>query len=133
MFPASQQLARLSLRRPQLPFKALVLLRKSTNTSALAPNRMLARLIGVEYIISENLFLTLADVEKPLWHTHEYEIDRGDNLPLGLLQMMMSLTRDGQLYDELAYGLKTSLREDDCVPIDSVPRFFNKLTISGAS
>jgi hypothetical protein len=30
-------------------------------------------------------------------------------------------------------GLKTSLREDDCVPIDSVPRFFNKLTISGAS
>jgi hypothetical protein len=100
---------------------------------------MLARLIGVEYIISENLFLTLADVEKPLWHTHEYEvksgvllipgvsgpiqrqdrekvcktygktfhfwqIDRGDNLPLGLPQMMMSLTRDGQLYDELAYG-----------------------------
>eukprot|EP00258_Populus_trichocarpa_P024294 XP_024440313.1 LOW QUALITY PROTEIN: oil body-associated protein 1A [Populus trichocarpa] len=161
-----------------------------------SPESDLARLIGVEYIISENLFLTLADVEKPLWHTHEYEvrsgvllipgvsgpiqrqdlekvcktygktfhfwqIDRGDNLPLGLPQMMMSLTRDGQLYDELAHGnqkrygisfakerenranymkgpdngihplangggkgLKTSLREDNCMPIDSVPRVF---------
>ena len=94
----------------------------------------------MEDIISENLFLTLADEEKPLWHTHEYyevksgvlfmpgvpgpiqrqdlekvcrtsgktfhfwQIDRGDNLPLGLSQMMISLARDGQLYDELAHG-----------------------------
>ncbi|CAK7348918.1 unnamed protein product [Dovyalis caffra] len=100
-----------------------------------------ARLIGVEYIISETLFLTLPDVEKPLWHSHEYEVksgvlfmpgvpgpiqrqdlekvcktygktfhfwqtDRGDDLPLGLPQMMMSLTRDGQLYDELAHDVE---------------------------
>ncbi|KAJ4723051.1 Oil body-associated protein like [Melia azedarach] len=36
-----------------------------------------ARLIGIEYIISENLFLTLPDSEKPLWHTHEYEVKSG--------------------------------------------------------
>ncbi|KAJ6873728.1 hypothetical protein NC651_032545 [Populus alba x Populus x berolinensis] len=34
---------------------------------------------------------------------HFWQIDRGDNLPLGLSQMMMSLARDGQLYDELAH------------------------------
>ncbi|KDP32564.1 hypothetical protein JCGZ_13114 [Jatropha curcas] len=96
-----------------------------------------ARLIGLEYIISENLFMTLPDVEKPLWHTHEYEVksgvlfmpgipgpiqrqdlekvcktygktihfwqvDKGDNLPLGLPQIMMAMTRDTQIYDDLA-------------------------------
>ncbi|KAE8698056.1 dCTP pyrophosphatase 1-like [Hibiscus syriacus] len=98
-----------------------------------------AKLIGLEYMISENLFLTLLDEEKPLWHSHEYEVksgvlflpgvpgpielhgldtvcktygktihfwqvDKGDNLPLGLPQLMMALTRDGQLYDQLAKG-----------------------------
>ncbi|GKV29682.1 hypothetical protein SLEP1_g38587 [Rubroshorea leprosula] len=36
-----------------------------------------ARLIGVEFLISENLFLTLPDEEKPLWHSHEYEVKSG--------------------------------------------------------
>ncbi|KAJ9701241.1 hypothetical protein PVL29_006544 [Vitis rotundifolia] len=96
-----------------------------------------AKLIGLEYIISENLFMTLTDMEKPLWHSHEFEVksgvlfmprmpalverqdlekvcktygktihfwqvDRGDNLPLGLPQIMMALTRDGQLDEKLA-------------------------------
>ncbi|KAF4378385.1 hypothetical protein CsatB_026410 [Cannabis sativa] len=96
-----------------------------------------ARLIGVEYLVSENLFMTLPDEEKPLWHSHEYEVksgilfmpgipgpiqrkdlekvaktygktyhfwqvDRGDALPLGLPQLMMSFTEDGQLHDHLA-------------------------------
>ncbi|KAF5752534.1 hypothetical protein HS088_TW01G00449 [Tripterygium wilfordii] len=96
-----------------------------------------ARLIGLEYIVSENLFLTLPDEEKRMWHSHEYEVksgvlflpgvpgpiqrqdlekvcktygkvfhfwqvDKGDNLPLGPPQLMMALTRDGQLYDHLA-------------------------------
>ncbi|KAL0560236.1 hypothetical protein IC582_000636 [Cucumis melo] len=91
-----------------------------------------ARLIGIEYIVTENLFLTLPDDEKRLWHSHEYEVksgtlflpgvpgpierldldkvcktygkvfhfwqvDRGDTLPLGIPQLMMALTRDGQL------------------------------------
>jgi hypothetical protein len=96
-----------------------------------------ARLIGVEYIVSEPVFLTLPDAEKPLWHTHEFEVkggvlfmpgvpgvaerrdlekvcrtygktvhfwqvDRGDALPLGLPQIMMALTREGQLRQDLA-------------------------------
>ena len=100
-----------------------------------------ARLIGIEYIISERLFLTLPDEEKPLWHTHVFEVksgvlfmpgipgpiqrqdlekvcktygktihfwqvDRGDNLPLGLPQIMMALTRDGQLYPNLAQDVE---------------------------
>ncbi len=36
-----------------------------------------ARLIGVEYIISEKLFDTLSDEEKKLWHSHEYEVKGG--------------------------------------------------------
>ncbi|KAF7837069.1 oil body-associated protein 1A-like [Senna tora] len=95
-----------------------------------------ARLIGLEYIISENLFLTLPDEEKRLWHSHLYEvksgilflpgvpgpiqrqdlekvcktygkvyhfwqIDKGDSLPLGEPQLMMAVTRDGQMYQDL--------------------------------
>lgn len=91
-----------------------------------------ARLIGVEYIISERLFSGLDDDEKRLWHSHHYEttsgllvmpgipesvetaairslattygktwhmwqVDRGDTLPLGIPQLMMGYTGDGQL------------------------------------
>lgn len=98
-----------------------------------------AKLIGLEYIVSENLFMTLPEAEKPLWHSHEFEVksgvlfmprmpgvverqdlekvcktygktihfwqvDRGDNLPLGIPQIMMALTRDGQLDGNLARG-----------------------------
>ncbi|OMO71093.1 hypothetical protein CCACVL1_18448 [Corchorus capsularis] len=85
--------------------------------------------------------MTLPDEEKPLWHSHLYEvksgvlfmprvpgpierqdldkvcktygktihfwqIDKGDNLPLGLPQLMMALTRDGQLDEELAQDVE---------------------------
>ncbi|KAG0559744.1 hypothetical protein M758_10G121600 [Ceratodon purpureus] len=36
-----------------------------------------ARLIGVEYVISEKLFESLPDEEKQLWHSHFYEIKEG--------------------------------------------------------
>ncbi|XP_073138924.1 oil body-associated protein 1A-like [Henckelia pumila] len=100
-----------------------------------------ARLIGVEYVVSNELFSTLPDDEKRLWHSHEYEVksgvlfmptvpgpvqrqdlenvcktygkvmhfwqvDRGDNLPLGIPQIMMALTRDGQLNDNLAQDVE---------------------------
>ncbi|KAL9237861.1 hypothetical protein vseg_012359 [Gypsophila vaccaria] len=107
-----------------------------------------ARLIGLEYIISENLFMTLPDTEKRMWHSHEYEVksgvlffpglvpgaiqrqdlakvaqtygktihfwqvDRGDNLPLGIPQIMMALTRDGQLYNTLAQGVQNKYNMD---------------------
>lgn len=91
-----------------------------------------ARLIGVEYIISEALFNGLPVDEKKLWHSHRYEVmsglltapgasdaaekalmqelvstygktwhlwqvDRGDQLPLGLPKLMMGFTADGQV------------------------------------
>lgn len=99
-----------------------------------------AKLIGVEYIISENLFLILPDEEKRLWHSHEYEVksgfyflpgipglierqdlekvcktygkvfhfwqvDIGDTLPLGIPQLMMALTRDGQINHDLVQSI----------------------------
>ncbi|KAK1379466.1 oil body-associated protein 1A [Heracleum sosnowskyi] len=106
-----------------------------------SPNKD-ARLIGLEYIVSENLFMTLPDDEKRMWHSHEYEVksgvlfmpgvpgpiqrqdldkvaktygkvihfwqvDKGDDLPLGIPQVMMALTRDGQLYNNLKQDVET--------------------------
>ncbi|KAJ3775967.1 hypothetical protein FB446DRAFT_723038 [Lentinula raphanica] len=40
-------------------------------------NETSARLIGVEYIVTEKVFKTLDDEEKKLWHSHKYEIESG--------------------------------------------------------
>ena len=97
-----------------------------------------ARLIGVEYMITKDLFEALDAEEKKLWHSHDYEvhsgalimpnsnvpdalwsvaerkemeqvvgtygktwhmwqIDRGDELPLGRAQLMMSYTDESQV------------------------------------
>ncbi|KAJ3843990.1 hypothetical protein F5878DRAFT_200977 [Lentinula raphanica] len=40
-------------------------------------NETSARLIGVEYIVTEKVFKTLDDEEKRLWHSHKYEIESG--------------------------------------------------------
>jgi hypothetical protein len=94
-----------------------------------------ARLIGIEYIISEERFRELPDDEKRLWHSHHYEVKSGelvapgvpdraehayfedlvstygktfhtwqydrDDFPYGIPQLMMGLTEDGQLNEEL--------------------------------
>lgn len=36
-----------------------------------------ARLIGIEYIVSEQRFRELPDEEKKLWHSHHYEVSSG--------------------------------------------------------
>lgn len=101
-----------------------------------------ARLIGLEYIVTEKLFMTLPDEEKKLWHTHEWEVkggflfmpgvpgpiqrqdldkvaktygkvfhfwqvDLGHDLPIGLPNVMMAVTRDGQLFHEMIQGKKS--------------------------
>ncbi|AUX92852.1 OBAP family protein [Mixta gaviniae] len=43
-----------------------------------------ARLMGVEYIISERLFKTLPPEEKKLWHSHSYEVKSGTLVAPGL-------------------------------------------------
>jgi hypothetical protein len=43
-----------------------------------------ARLIGIEYIISEALFRQLPEDEKKLWHSHRYEVMSGQLTAPGL-------------------------------------------------
>ncbi|CAI8838175.1 OBAP family protein [Kosakonia quasisacchari] len=47
-------------------------------------NTVNARLMGVEYIISERLFKTLPPEEKKLWHSHRYEVKSGSLIAPGL-------------------------------------------------
>ena len=94
-------------------------------------NRKDAKLMGVEYIISEQLFAGLPKAEQALWHSHVHEVKSGQlvapgipevaehalmeklvhtygktwhtwhtdlnkDLPLGVPQLMMGFTADGQ-------------------------------------
>ena len=43
-----------------------------------------AKIMGVEYIISEKLFKTLPADEKKLWHSHRYEVKSGSLIAPGL-------------------------------------------------
>jgi hypothetical protein len=43
-----------------------------------------AKLIGVEYIISKQLFETLPPEEKPLWHSHVHEVKSGQLVAPGI-------------------------------------------------
>lgn len=47
-------------------------------------NRHDAKLIGIEYIISERVFKTLPDEEKRLWHSHHYEVKSGELIAPGI-------------------------------------------------
>jgi hypothetical protein len=43
-----------------------------------------AKIMGIEYIISERLFKTLPAEEKKLWHSHHYEVKSGELIAPGL-------------------------------------------------
>ncbi|HSU21800.1 MAG TPA: OBAP family protein [Variovorax sp.] len=95
-----------------------------------------AKLMGVEYIVTERLFKDLPDAEKALWHSHVHEVksgqlvapgipqvaenelmkklvgtygktwhtwhtDRQKTLPLGVPQLMMGFTADGQVHADM--------------------------------
>jgi hypothetical protein len=47
-------------------------------------NREDARLIGIEYIVSERVFKGLPDDEKRLWHSHHYEVKSGELIAPGV-------------------------------------------------
>ena len=94
-------------------------------------NTSSAKIMGVEYIVSEKLFKTLPSSEKALWHSHVHEVKSGSliapgipayaekelmkklvttygktwhtwhtdlqkELPIGIPQLMMGFTADGQ-------------------------------------
>jgi Protein of unknown function (DUF1264) len=95
-----------------------------------------AKLMGIEYVVSAKLFAGLPAAEKPLWHSHVYEVKSGSliapgipevaehelmeklvhtygktwhtwhtdldkELPLGVPQLMMGFTADGQADPEM--------------------------------
>lgn len=99
-------------------------------------NQKDAKLIGIEYIVSERVFKSLPDEEKRLWHSHNYEvesgelvaprvpalaehafmkdlvttygktwhtwqIDRDQTFPMGIPQLMMGFTKDGQVNQQM--------------------------------
>ena len=41
-------------------------------------NQANAKLIGIEYIVSERLFKTLPEEERRLWHSHDFEVKSGE-------------------------------------------------------
>jgi hypothetical protein len=43
-----------------------------------------AKLIGIEYIVSERVFKNLPDDEKRLWHSHRYEVKSGQLIAPGI-------------------------------------------------
>ncbi|RYG23317.1 MAG: DUF1264 domain-containing protein, partial [Chitinophagaceae bacterium] len=43
-----------------------------------------AKIMGVEYIVSERLFKTLPGEEKKLWHSHHHEVKSGTLIAPGL-------------------------------------------------
>jgi hypothetical protein len=43
-----------------------------------------AKLMGIEYIISERLYKTLDNEEKKLWHSHHYEVKSGELIAPGI-------------------------------------------------
>ena len=47
-------------------------------------DRLDAKLIGIEYIVSERIFRTLPDEEKRLWHSHDYEVMSGELIAPGV-------------------------------------------------
>src|SRR5688500_7357773 len=46
-----------------------------------------AKIMGVEYIISERLFKTLDNEEKKLWHSHHHEVKSGTLIAPGIPAM----------------------------------------------
>jgi hypothetical protein len=47
-----------------------------------------ARLIGIEYIVSERIFKSLSDEEKPLWHSHRHETTSGELAMPGIPELV---------------------------------------------
>ncbi|WP_428483822.1 OBAP family protein [Rhodopila sp.] len=50
-------------------------------------NTPTARLIGIEYIISEHRFRGLPDEEKRLWHSHHFEVKSGELVAPGIPEL----------------------------------------------
>jgi hypothetical protein len=106
-----------------------------------------AKLIGVEYIISEKLFKTLPEDEKKFWHSHVYEVKSGllmaPNIPnmIEIQAMKALITTYGKTYhfwqidrgDKLPLGepkLMMAFTEDSQVDWNLVKKRDEELNVS---
>ncbi|HKQ12466.1 MAG TPA: OBAP family protein [Steroidobacteraceae bacterium] len=121
-----------------------------------------AKLMGLEYIVSERVFSDLPPAEKSLWHSHVHEVksgqliapgipqvaehalmaklihtygktwhtwhtDSGARLPLGVPQLMMGFTADGQSDPSLVesrdrrFGIDSKAKAADRTDIQAPP------------
>lgn len=121
-----------------------------------------AKIMGVEYIVSEKLFKDLPAQEKVLWHSHVHEVKSGQliapgvpavaekelmkklvstygktwhtwhtdlhkELPLGVPQLMMGFTADGQLEPTMVaerdkrFGISSEAKKQDRADIPAPP------------
>lgn len=46
-----------------------------------------AKIMGIEYIVTEKIFKTLSEEEKKLWHSHHYEVKSGTLIAPGIPKM----------------------------------------------
>eukprot|EP00897_Mesotaenium_endlicherianum_P009578 jgi/Mesen1/8649/ME000502S08011 len=89
-----------------------------------------ARLIGVEFVITEKLFNTLDDEEKRLWHSHDYEVRSGMLIMPGVPEMaekraMKELVNTyGKTFHWWQYD------RGDALPL-GVPQLMNTFTADG--
>jgi hypothetical protein len=50
-------------------------------------NKQNAKIMGIEYIITERMFKKLSREEKKLWHSHDYEVSSGSLIAPGIPQI----------------------------------------------
>lgn len=80
-----------------------------------------ANLTGIEYIISEKLFESLPEEEKPYWHPHNYEILSGQLVAPGLPDVAEKELMQGKMnsYGKTwhVWSTKTAGQEGDRLPM----------------
>jgi Protein of unknown function (DUF1264) len=78
-----------------------------------------ARMLGVEYIISEKLYNTLPTEEKAYWHPHNYEILSGQLRMPGLPDVAEKATLKGKMnsYGKTWHTWMTGMRDHQADPL----------------
>ncbi|GAA6059632.1 hypothetical protein JCM10212_004135 [Sporobolomyces blumeae] len=80
-----------------------------------------ARLIGIEYVIEEDVFLTLDAEEKKFWHSHKYEVESGQ-LCLKSKALVPTMVEDVAEQDAMKELHKTYGKTIHTWSIDSTPQ-----------
>ncbi|MCT8165163.1 MULTISPECIES: OBAP family protein [unclassified Pseudomonas] len=89
-----------------------------------------AKIMGVEYIIDENLFASLPAKEKAMWHSHAYEVSSGQLIAPGIpaLAEHALMERLAQTYGKTWHTWHTD--QDKALPV-GVPQLMMGFTADG--